>query len=287
MVINNKKSLASQQELEFIIDPKDGDNAIPSAHVRGWRHFTRIINNGKLHVNNDELIFRGQRNASWGLVPTIARLSGTDFYEEGLAKKHLEKFKYSIRGRTKIYLTDADDNDVNLWALGQHYGLYTPLLDWSRSPFVALFFAMSEPNPEKEIPKNPSRVVFCLNKSKLKKYDELDKIFVDPLGGEHERLISQDGLFTFSPSGKTNLELEILNSIKGKFIWDDSKFDTPNEMKDFIFKIHIPMISEAERLKCMRALRRMNLHFASLFPDIHGSSQHCNALMLDMLQQQK
>lgn len=94
---------------------------------------------------------------------------------ENLLNKHLEKFKYASRGRRgknpTILKTDAE-----WWALAQHHGLATPLLDWMTSPFVASFFALSEESSE------DFRIVYALGKvaveiisKKLKEIDGLDK----------------------------------------------------------------------------------------------------------------
>lgn len=257
---------------ETIINVDKVDGNIPSSRVKDWQQFISLVNEGKFCEHDDEVLFRGQRNGTWALIPSIARLSDNGTYNHEFAEQQIENFKYSIRGRTKIPVSQLDPEDV--WALGQHYGLWTPLLDWSRSPFVAMFFAMSEPNPKDESPINYSRAIFRINRTKLSDYMD-DSFFVNPLNSDHDRLISQDGLFTLSPAGETTLEYQIINALAESGI----DIDGPKVLKEFICKIHIPINDEPERKKALLALRRMNLHYANLYPDIDGSSMHCNELL--------
>ena len=259
---------------KFVINGDDLDGNIPSTRVKSWSHLIDIINKDESLFQSDQILFRGQRYARWGLTPSIARLSNNGTYDDELASQHLERFKYSIRGRTRIPVAQIS-TDEDIWSLGQHYGLWTPLLDWSHSPFVATFFAFSEADPKNEKPRNYSRVLFYLNRSKLEDFLPADT-FVNPLSSDHDRLISQDGLFTLSPSGEVSLETTILNALgEGNINVDDADI-----LKNYIFKIHIPLDSEQERLQCLNALKRMNIHYANLYPDLTGSSMHCNNLLI-------
>lgn len=253
---------------KFIICGDDIDGFIPVCKVRDWKHIQEIFTNDPLFKLQDDFLFRGQRRANWGLTPSLARLSENGNIDKQIADKQLDQFKFSVRGRVKGI---ANLNDIDVWAIGQHFGLMTPLLDWSRSPFVAMFFACEEADSEKESPKNYSRSIFALNKTKLEGLGV--DVFVDSLNSEHDRLISQSGLFTVSPINREEtLEAYILNELSDKEV----DIDDPKVLSEYLFKIHIPMELEEERLDCFKSLRRMNIHHASLYPDLIGSSLHCN-----------
>lgn len=258
------------------------DGRIPSCQVGSWEEFDKLV---KEYSDNDvegNYVFRGQRHYKWQLQPTLDRYSDGPITPE-IARKQLDQFKLSIRGR----LADKSvlEHDNELWALGQHHGLATPLLDWTLSPYVALFFAFEaedDPNwkDDNGEPDNHSRTVFILNKSFIKDLegnDEYPKI-VEPVIDDHGRLVNQAGLFTIAPNGET-LETSLLKAL------DESDVDSDNdaELAKYICRVHIPNSPQFRR-QCLNKLRKMNIHHASLFPDLIGASGYCNALIAEALQ---
>lgn len=233
--------------------------------LNSWLFFSEYIN--KEMLNFTDYIYRGQANSEWILEPTIDRKVKSPTSK--LREAHLEKFKYSTRGRRSTNPPKLDcDNDW--WALGQHHGLETPLLDWTESPFVALYFAVTGAIEEN----SDICSVFSLSKVSVSEINEkinLDsnieeinnqkptvKIF-SPLSDENARLVSQRGLFTRAPN---NMDLE--SWVK--------KYNPKTSDMDLI-KINIPRSGLED---CLRNLNRMNINSLTLFPDLFGASMYCN-----------
>lgn len=259
---------------EVMADERSG--RIPVTRLESWRDYTELLESPFFNHSGVQLIFRGQQRSDWSLMPTLGRLSDNGIVTEKLADTQLERFKRAIRGR----LSDnslVDEND-ELWSIGQHHGLMTPLLDWTYSPYVALFFAFAKADSKDE-EENPYRVVYVLNKSFILEHqDETGIRLWEPRKDSYGRLVNQAGLFTFSPYDAT-IENKLANVLTDDEAFEDeelrsaSEEDQPNLLARYICKIYV---RNEERDACLRHLRRMNVHHASLFPDLIGASEYCN-----------
>lgn len=264
------------KRFEIMADELSG--RIPVTRLESWRDFTDLLESDFFNRAGVQLVFRGHRRFDWSLMPTLGRLTTNGIVTEGLAQAQLERFKRAVRGR----LSDAAmvDEDDELWSVGQHHGLMTPLLDWTYSPYVALFFSFHK-DDSKEEAANPYRAVYVLNKSFLAEHEGETGIRVwEPRKDDHGRLVNQAGLFTFSPTDAT-IENKLATVLADDELFEDeelrsaSEDEQPGILARYICKIYI---RNEERDACLRHLRRMNVHHASLFPDLLGASEYCNVI---------
>ncbi|MDD2925782.1 FRG domain-containing protein [Rhodoferax sp.] len=266
----------SIKRFEIMADAVSG--RIPVTRLESWRDFTDLLESDFFNRPGVQLVFRGHRRFDWSLMPTLGRLTTNGIVTAQLAQAQLERFKRAVRGR----LNDATmvDEDDELWSVGQHHGLMTPLLDWTYSPYVALFFAFHK-DDSKEEAANPYRAVYVLNKSFLTEHEGETGIRLwEPRRDDHGRLVNQAGLFTFSPTDAT-IENKLANVLADDELFEDeelraaSEDEQPDILARYICKIYI---RNEERDACLRHLRRMNVHHASLFPDLLGASEYCNVI---------
>lgn len=245
------------------IEDRSGDGIV-TFRLGSWDDFTRFLDEHvfSLDAKQHRFIWRGQRRSEWSLSTSLdrlfERLNPDD--PEATAGRHLESFRYTIRGRRGTNPAKLTDDD--LWAIGQHYGLATPLLDWTRSPYAAAYFAFEGTgvaDPE-------YRAIIGLNQLAVEyKNIFLDNAtaaldFIDPLIDENPRLVSQGGLFTKAPIG---IPVER---------WVQQIFEG-GTASPVLIRIEMP---NSARPACLRALNQMNINHASLFPDLLGASVAVN-----------
>lgn len=235
------------------------DDGIVTYTLSYWKYFHDFIQ--EIIKDNKNYVFRGQRNESWKLEPTLNRqligLSESKFDKK--VKDHLNNFKYSIRGRAE-FLKEIISDENELWALGQHNFLVTPLLDFTYSPYVAAYFSFYEESDESEF-----RTIYALSQNHTQKDVQDEVELYKPLSGHNPRLLNQSGLFVKFKT-KDYLEEIIKNYIITKA--------TKRTIK--LYKIRVP---NSERIECLKSLNRMNINHNSLFPDIFGASIFCNTML--------
>ena len=225
--------------------------------------------------------FRGQSRASWRLQPTIERLAN-DLGMTPHIEKHVER---QFRRRAHHYLQDLpDDDDALEWiALMQHHGAPTRLLDWTKSAYVASFFAAepatkAEPFAvwavDREGIRDEAIRMLCLegrdqnlasreNFQRLYRDSQPDNFYlivpVQP-NRMNDRLTIQQGLFLFSNFPVIGFEISLKSLLHHANRRNGAAVD-------WLYKF---IIEPGVRLDLLATLDKMNINFGTLYPGLDG-----------------
>lgn len=265
------------EDLKFI-----GNDKIPVIEIINTREkLIKLLNNHLPKIDIDSFYlpinttsnpmpyrmqyYRGHSKTSYRLQSTLERyLLDIGLNEDFIKKNYLEiEAKYLDHCR-KILLNQTIEgysllpknlHPNELWALGQHYQMKTPLLDWSRSFFIALYFAFENHgnfNNEDE----KYRVIYILNEFLF------NQIKIDPDLKIGNRINAQKGVFT----NKLSYELEA--SIERENIYtEEGEIPTYN-----LSKI---IISSELRTDILNFLSEINIDSTTIYPDLFGKIKNC------------
>lgn len=130
----------------------------------------------KQRARSSHVIFRGQ-NSNWPLFPYISRV---------VRRNHILRTEQELRGafveESAPYLGKKPTNEWDWLAVAQHHGTATRMLDWTRDPFIALWFAVRkspkdaeyrpevwvfDPNPENIVSHKDQASPFTISETKV------------------------------------------------------------------------------------------------------------------------
>ena len=221
--------------------------------------------------------FRGQADVCWNLRNAIER---TDFIKlrQGIEAEFVADFQRGARN----YLSkdELPEHLIEWLALMQHHGAPTRLLDFTKSPYIAAYFAFEQCVIEKD----NHVAVWCINFNflKNKSLKELSSEFEEDIRQNNnlineklfEKIFYQNNrnlVFPVEPfrmNRRYSLQQSIFVSTGTSAEPFMSQLDfLGEEIEKVVIKIELSSLWQKEVL---RDLQRMNLNRASLFPDLDG-----------------
>ncbi len=222
-------------------------------------------------------MFRGQGNATWGLENAIER---TEFVhlQKGIEWDFVSEFQ---RGARNYLSRDEIPEHLIEWlALMQHHGAPTRLLDFSKSPFIAAYFAFELCSHYE----NNLIAIWAMNMGflKVRALSALEELFPEDLSHNGHRI--DEELFKkifYQNSSSLIFPVEPFRMNRRYSLQQSMFVSTGNSYEPFmkqllflgeqmskaVIKIELPVQLHHE---VMRDLQKMNLNRASLFPDLDG-----------------
>lgn len=220
-------------------------------------------------------IYRGQRDSLWSLAPGLYRRDNVPVAANSL-KESFDYYESMAIGRFfsegSPYLPPLARSYSNDRVLAQHFGVQTRLLDWSRDPLVALYFAV-----ESYDFCGDSAVFMILpdaafRPEEVKSYDNYSAIELNPPAIDR-RIPAQKSTFTFHPYGPVDEPFQPLDK---RTAVGNKMFSADQRYEHGFAKI---IVREEFRLTLLHKLMEMGIDRRNLFPGLSGVGEDVSMRM--------
>lgn len=240
--------------------PDNPSNLVAHPDVKNWKQFREFV----VELEHDRFVFRGQPSR-WRLRTSFHRTKRKDLVS--FAIRDIPDLHKVLSAQTQHYF-DLNDRLENaaFWHLLQHHGYPTPLLDWTRSPFVAAYFAFRR-DPLRPPQQEFVRITVFDRKSWVSDFVQVPFStgvrphfsVLDPVVIGNGRALPQQ-----ATSFITNCD-DIETYIK---------FRENEKQNQYLYCFDLPVL-EQERV--LRELNLMGVLPGSLFPGLDGACQEMKA----------
>lgn len=235
-------------------------------------------------------IFRGQGRSDWKITSSLERskIDGPDERADSIEHQVIEEFKRYSKHYSFVETTPT--NLVEWLALIQHFGSPTRLVDFTRSPYIAAYFAFEEEYVDNEyvsiwivdhglfyqmavihLEKKGIRKEYFKKQIKTQPYVFSDMLLQEIFDLQLDCIIP---LAAYNLNSRYLLQQSIFLApcnVEKSFL---DQLDFLNEAIDSaIFKVNLPANL---RNAVLRDLNKMNINRASLFPGLDGFAKTVN-----------
>jgi len=213
--------------------------------------------------------FRGHAESSWKLQPSLWR-----DYSKNQESYMTHEFLFKARTRVISYPTIEDKTG---WlSLMQHHGLPTRLLDWTKSPLVALYFATEYGQRHKNIIPKENACIWLVCPSELNKFYDHEELIYPLNSRKPSNFVEQ----AFYIEDNDNLGVIAASSIEsdGRMIMQQSAFTVHSEqapleekfkIDKWLIKLEIPQKSIFE---IATELEINGFTISNIYPDLDNLS---------------
>jgi hypothetical protein len=236
---------------------------VPLASVTNWAQFKQFA----YGLDRDRYFFRGHESSNWRLRTSFHRAGRANlerFLTEDIPRLH----KHLSARTSHVFDMRKPEEHGAFVSLARHHGYQTPLLDWTRSAFVGVFFAYRKLRNSDAIKASADQKVRIFVFDRERWIGDLIQLnmlapaqphfsILDALAIENTRMIPQQGISTITNVDDVESYIRHIEQVR---------------QKTYLQVVDLPV---QERPMVINDLYQMGITAGSMFPGLDGA---CEAL---------